>query len=119
MPAVERFFRLADNPDARGLSCDENGVHLGGVPLLRRTDTGFEPRPAYEVEALIAKAYGGGEDGARLSSGLRCVADCLNKGELARAMIAAVFLRLPDLDQDGAERIAKVDALASRVGPAN
>ncbi len=53
MPAGERFFRLADKPDGRGLSCDENGVHLGGVPLLRRTETGFEPRPAYEVEALI------------------------------------------------------------------
>jgi len=31
-------------------------------------------------------------------------------------MIAAVFLRLPDLDQDGAEGVAKIDALASRVG---
>ncbi len=45
------------------------------------------------------------------------MADCLNKGELARAMIAAVFLRLPDLDQDGAEGVAKIAALASRVGP--
>jgi len=117
MPAAERFFRLANEPGATGLSCDENGVHLGGAPLLRRTETGFEPRPSYEIEALIAKAYGGAEDGARLSSGLRCIADCLNNGELARAMIAAVFLRLPDLEPDGAEGIAKVDALFRQYDP--
>ncbi len=52
MPAAERFFRLANEPGATGLSCDENGVHLGGAPLLRRTDTGFEPRPNSEIEAL-------------------------------------------------------------------
>jgi hypothetical protein len=117
MPAAERFFRLVNTPGAPGLSCDENGLHLGGAALLRRTDAGFEPRPSDEVEALIAKAYGGAEDGARLSSGLRCVADCLNKGEVARAMIAAVFLRLPDLDPDGAESIAKVDALLRHYDP--
>jgi hypothetical protein len=117
MPAAQRFFRLANEPGATGLSCNENGVHLGCVPLLRRTDAGFEPRPSYEIEALIAKAYRGAEDGARLSSGLRCIADCLNKGELARAMIAAVFLRLPDLDPDGAEGIAKVDALLQKYDP--
>jgi len=117
MTAAQRFFRLANEPGATGLSCDENGVHLGCVPLLRRTDAGFEPRPSYEIEALIAKAYRGAEDGARLSSGLRCVADCLNKGELARAMIAAVFLRLPDLDSDGADGIAKVDALLQKYDP--
>jgi len=117
MPAAERFFRLANEPGATGLSCDESGVHLCGAPLLRRTDAGFEPRPTCEIEALIAKAYGGAEDGARLMSGLRCVADCLNKGELARAMIAAVFLRLPDLDSDGAEDITKVDALFRKYDP--
>jgi hypothetical protein len=99
------------------LSCDESGLHLGGAPLLRRTDAGFEPRPTYEIEALIAKAYGGAEDGARLSSGLRVVAECLNKGELARAMIAALFLQLPDLDPDGAEGIAKIDALLRKYDP--
>jgi hypothetical protein len=117
MPAAERFFRLANEPGATGLSCDENGVHLGGAPLLRRTDTGFEPRANSEIEALIAKAYGGAEDGKRLLSGLRVVADCLNNGELTRAMIAAVFLRLPDLDQEGAEGIAKVDALLQKYDP--
>ena len=108
---VHRFFRLANGSGVPGLSCDETGLHLGGAPLLRRTAAGFEPRLTHEVEALIAKAYGGAEDGTRLACGLRVVADCLNKGEMARAMIAAVYLSLPDLDQDGADGVAKIDAL--------
>jgi hypothetical protein len=69
MTAAQRFFRLANERGATSLSCNENGVHLGCVPLLRRTDAGFEPRPSYEIKALIAKAYRGAKDGARLSSG--------------------------------------------------
>jgi hypothetical protein len=56
---------LAEGPDARGLSCDATGLHLAGAPLLQTTPVGFEPRADHEIQALIAIAYLGAEDGAR------------------------------------------------------
>jgi hypothetical protein len=109
---------LAEGPDARGLSCNATGLHLAGAPLLQTTPVGFEPRADREIQALIAIAYLGAEDGARLLPGLQVVAKALNEGQFAKAMIAAVFLRLPDLDEAGARHVAETDILLRQYNPA-
>jgi hypothetical protein len=43
-------YRLTEKPDSAGLSCDEGGLTLAGVHLLRRTAVGFEPRSVYEID---------------------------------------------------------------------
>jgi hypothetical protein len=65
-----RMFRLTDEPDGLGLSCTPGGVSLAGVPLLRKTQAGFVPRPDSEIACLLKAAYGekplrSGQDSAR------------------------------------------------------
>jgi hypothetical protein len=109
-------FRLSDQPDGLGLSCDASGLELAGVPLLRKGAQGFAPRSAEEIAALLRQAYG--EDGPAVApSGLRTVAEALNRGELAKAMIAAVHLRLPELDADGAVRLILADHALAKYDP--
>jgi len=82
---------------------------LAGVPLLRSGVDGFEPRPMEQIEALAGRAYGADIDTAKLTAGLGVVARALNAGDAARAMTAAVLLKLPDLDWAGAVRIAQAE----------
>jgi hypothetical protein len=53
-----RMLRLTNEPGGLGLSCTPHGVALAGVPLLRKTQAGFVPRPATEIAALLKAAYG-------------------------------------------------------------
>jgi len=109
LTALSRTFRLANDPGSLGLSCDETGLSLAGVPLLRTTVSGFEPRASIEIEVLMRRAYPGVGDLSSLSSGLWAVAKAFNEGDLAKAMVAATLLRLVDLDWAGAARIAQAD----------
>ena len=52
MGYVERNFRLTNEPGGLGLSCTKSGLSLAGVPLLQKSETGFVPRSATEIEAL-------------------------------------------------------------------
>jgi hypothetical protein len=54
-------------------------------------------------------AYGRDIDPDTLALGLAVVAKALNVGDLGKAMVAAVRLRLPDLDPAGAERLTSAD----------
>jgi hypothetical protein len=114
---MPRFFRLAKAAEELGLSCDATGLKLAGAPLLRQgSDGAYSPRAPEEVQALLACAYG--EAGAKLSrSGLDTVARALNQGDLAKAMTAALFLRLPPIDEDGARRIANADQALAKYDP--
>jgi hypothetical protein len=108
-----RLFRLADGAHSPGLACDATGLRLAGVPLLHKGDDGFSPRAPDEIDALLACAYG--EGAVRLTaSGLETVARALNQGDLAKAMTAAVFLRLPEPDANGAARLARADELLAK-----
>jgi hypothetical protein len=62
-----------------------------------------------QIEALAGRAYGADIDAAKLTAGLGVVARALNAGDAARAMTAAVLLKLPDLDWAGAVRIAQAE----------
>lgn len=112
MSEIGRPFRLESDTGGLGLSCTSRGISLAGVPLLRLTPSGFAPRPADEIGALIKRAYSRDIDPADLATGLDVIAQALNRDDLGRAMIAALRLRLPELDWKGATRIAKAhDAL--------
>jgi hypothetical protein len=111
-----RVFSLSNEAGSLGLSCGQSGVALAGVPLLFRSKGGFQPRSEEQIRKLISDAYRIEADGARLTAGLSAVARALNADDIAHAMTAAVLLKLPELDWDGAVRIAQAEnALANTV----
>ena len=117
MGHIDRHFRLTNEPGGFGLSCTSAGLSLAGVPLLRKTDSGFTPRLDNEVERLI-RAVGGGEvDSAALSRSLDIIARALNRGDLAYAMTAAVLTRLPELDWSAAARLAHAEEQLAKYDP--
>jgi hypothetical protein len=96
--------RLSNNHELiRGLSCDEDGVFLAGdVPLICRGSTAssnpsYAPRPSFELEILLAAAYGDEWDFSAQIAGLQRVARYMNEGKWALAKIASVHLRLPEV----------------------
>jgi hypothetical protein len=100
-----------------GLSCTSAGLSLAGVPLLRKTEAGFVPRSAAEIAALVKAAYGAGDGPVRLQSRLGAIAEALNRGDLARASIAAVLTRTPELSWEAAARVANVNLTLSKYDP--
>jgi hypothetical protein len=110
-----RNFRLTNEPDGLGLSCTTAGLSLAGVPLLRKTKAGFAPRPAPEIASLVEAAYGA--DPTRLQSSVGMIAEALNRGDFARAMIAAVLTRTPELSREAASRLAGAEKKLSKYLP--
>jgi hypothetical protein len=110
-----RTFRLTNEPGGLGLSCTPAGLSLAGAPLLRKTEKGFAPRPLHEVASLIEAAYGA--DPTRLRSSLGVIAEALNQGDFARASIAAVLARAPELSIDAAERLANLEKTLAKFDP--
>ena len=102
-----RTFRLTNEPGGLGLSCSPDGLSLADVPLLRKTELGFVPRPDPEIASLIEAAYGA--DPTRLHSSLGVIADALNRGDFALAAIAAVLTRTPELTSEAAARLTKIE----------
>jgi hypothetical protein len=114
---LDQRFQLAQEPGSLGLSCGDAGVSLAGVPLLRATANGFEPRPANEIGVLMKGAFGRDVDPADCLPRLGVIAEALNRGDLGRAMVAALHLRLPELDWEGAARIARADQALTKYDP--
>ncbi len=117
MPPTENRFQREYNAGGLGLNCTTDGVSLAGVPLLRKTVGGLAPRPLDELAALMKDGYGHAIDTARLRRGLDVIADALNRDDIGRAMVAAIHLRLPSLDQQGAARIAFADEALNKYDP--
>ncbi|MEA1652699.1 hypothetical protein UAJ10_27260 [Nitrospirillum sp. BR 11164] len=109
MDGWQRRYRVSNGPGGLGVSCTAEGLALAGVPLLAKGAGGFRARPAAEVAVLLQRAYAGKEPGAAVLPGLAKIADALNRGDLAQAMIRAVHLRLPELDWDAAVRLARAN----------
>jgi hypothetical protein len=102
--AEATLYRLA----AGAVECDANGPRIGGVALLRATHAEARaPRwrlpPLAEIEDDLSRIYGRPIGATDKLDGLRVVADALAKGELARAQIATLLLRLPDPPPVGRE----------------
>ena len=109
--------RLVDEVDGLGLNWTAEGPLLAGAPLLRTTLTGMAPRPANEVTALVAGAYGHCVDPSKVLRSLDVIAAALNKGDCGRAMIAALRLRLPPISWDGAVQIAHIEQRLTKYNP--
>lgn len=105
--SVMRAYRLTNEPGGLGLSCTSAGVSLAGVPLLHRTPAGFVTRPISEITVLLKVAYG--HDSTELQSRLGAIAQALNRGDFAAAMIAAVHARAPELSPEAALRLANAE----------
>ncbi|HEY3637439.1 MAG TPA: hypothetical protein VGK90_04745 [Rhizomicrobium sp.] len=94
---MSQLFKLDQNPEGPGLRCDSNGLFLGKDALLRRPPDGsFEALSDPELQAIFAGMCGDEGGWASRIRSVKLVADALNKGEVARAMIAAVLMRLPE-----------------------
>lgn len=104
-----RTFRLTNEPGGLGLSCTPAGLSLAGVSLLQKTEAGFAPRSAPEIASLLKAAYGAEVEPTRLQSGLGAIAHALNGGDVARAGIAAVLTRTPELSEEAAGRLTRAE----------
>jgi hypothetical protein len=88
-----RFFRLRSG----GIECDAHGLRVGGVALLAlNAKDAWTRRDEGDLNRELSKLYGLPLDLERKRRGVDAVAAALNKGELARAQIAALLLQLPD-----------------------
>jgi len=98
---VGRRFGLSDQ-SGTGVSCDENGVSVGAVPLLERTrgtvrgHDQWQPRPLAHINHGLSKRYGLPVEFARKVDGLKAVAQALSRGDLVHAQIATLHLKIPD-----------------------
>jgi len=110
-------FRLANERGSLGLRCNSEGLELAGAPLLQKTLTGFKPKPPGEIGALLKAAYGPDRDGTSLSPHLGVIADALNRGDVERAMVSALRLRLPELSWRRAVSIARVEDSLAKYDP--
>jgi hypothetical protein len=110
-------FRLSDRPGDLGLACNARGLDLASVPLLNHEAGRFKPRPLEQIKKLLGYAYGVSGNAERLGSGLQAVANALNERDITRAMVAALRLRLPPLDWDGAVRILQAENALAKYDP--
>lgn len=109
------MFKLDQDPKGRGLRCDNGGLFLGRDALLRRDRQGsFEARPNAELQRVFHWICGNGANWESRIRRVTHVANALNKGEMARAMMTAVLMRLPD--PRGAIRITDVDGVLAKAG---
>ncbi|QUD90106.1 hypothetical protein [Phenylobacterium montanum] len=101
----------------QGADCTLDGMTLAGVPLLQRTINGFAPRPADEIGKLLSSAYGFEFNPTKIQPRLAVVADALNRGEVARAMVATAQIALPELNPEAASRLAKAHVALVKYDP--
>ena len=94
-------FKLQQDPKSRGLRCDEEGLFFDRRELLERDATGhFRSKKPAELRKVFGSMFcEDTELGSRVRS-VAVVAKALNAGDLTRAMIAAVLMRVPDADDD-------------------
>jgi len=109
------LFKLNQGPRSRGLRCDTSGLFLDGHPLLRRdANDNFEAREESDLRKAFNDIYGDQIESASRIRSVKLVASALNKGDVARAMMTAVLMRLPD--PDGPIRISDVDGTLAKAG---
>jgi hypothetical protein len=98
MPGL-RAFSLAAKRGSEGVSCDANGVFVGGIPLLQPPGTGnacWCVRPVVELNTELTARYRLPIDLASKAGALALISAALNRGDLAMAAIAAVQMQFPD-----------------------
>jgi hypothetical protein len=96
------WFRLSAAGDGAGTRCDETGAFVGAQPIVVHVpnDHGCESwraRPVAELNEALSRAYDLPVDMSPRVGALATIAAALNSGNLARAQVAALQLRLPNL----------------------
>lgn len=96
-----REFQLVPPGSRRGVSCDANGAFVGGVPLLERFckngEDRWRPRDCEQLSKQVGSDFALPIDMSSKRGGLKAICNALNKGDVARAQIAAVLLAIPEL----------------------
>jgi hypothetical protein len=88
-----RCFRLRPGQ----IECDAGGLRVGGVALLARDAKGaWTRRDERDLNRELSKLYGFPVDFGRMRRRVDAVAAALDNGDLARAQVGALPLRLPD-----------------------
>ncbi len=100
MIQVQHRFRLADAPGA-GVACNGEGLFVGHTPLLQKARDGnriarWQARPMADLDRDLSRTYGMPVTLAGRANGLAAVAEALDRGDLVRAQITALYLMLPD-----------------------
>jgi hypothetical protein len=109
-------FRLGER-GGDGLCCDARGVGLGPVALVEAAEARgrrvYRLRPAEQIARTLALAYGafGADDLARRLSVLEVAAPSLEAGDLAKAMIAALQMKLPPLAPEAVAKLVREPTL--------
>jgi hypothetical protein len=98
-----------------GLACDAAGIALGPVVLVELTEERrrhfyrlYRRRPVAEIIHALTLGYGPIEASdltARLA-GLEVATNALNHGDMARASVATVLLKLPPLSREALAKLA-------------
>jgi hypothetical protein len=114
-PSGPQFWRLSDQKRGLGLHCAVDGLFLAGTPLLERQTTGFTARRQGDLETVLSRGYGFPVSLDRVMSGLSTVASALTAGDLCRAHIAAVHLRIPDLPDAFARLDIQIEDVALKI----
>ena len=117
MTRIGQPFRLTSDSNQAGLEWNAAGPALAGIQLLAKDAGLFAPRPAHEIGRLVGAAYGATVDCNSVSAGLAVVARALNEDQIGRAMVAALQLRLPELDWDAAVRLASANDSLAKFDP--
>jgi hypothetical protein len=103
-----RGFSLAWQRAADGVSCGEDGVFVGDVPLLNRQRTigneRWNVRPVSELNNDLTAIYHLPVDVTAKLSAIALVAAAFNRADLAMAAIATVQMGFPDPPQTKCEK---------------
>jgi len=95
------WFRLSSVPGTHGVACSEEGVFVGGVPLLKReyqssgTDC-WRLRALGELNIDLSKRFGLPVEFGKKMAGLSAAAHALEQGDFARAQLTILFLQIPE-----------------------
>lgn len=101
-----RMISLASDPQQSGLWCDLQGLSLAGLPLLKKSRHGFEPRPLVELQTTLNDVYGSTSrlEAQDYLAGLSSIARSLCRHDLPLAMIGSVLLKLPEIPVSPVEK---------------
>ena len=111
-----RAFALAAKRGSEGVSCDADGVSVGGVPLLRPPGVigpCWSVCPIAELNKQLSLRYRSPIDITSKASSLALIAAALNRRDVAMAAIVAVQMQIPD-PPPLAERAENPDEIAHR-----
>jgi len=96
MNQIGRRFQLSEQWD-RGLFCSDNGVFLGGIPLLQRaSEREWRPRPIADLNCDLSECYGLPVQFGQKIGRLEGIAKALSVGDVLGARIRTLHLEIPD-----------------------